>query len=473
MKNQMSILILSFLAVLFGCGQAADESQLSQFGIPGLPPGVFPPGDYLLAIPAQVQPGQAVTLSWNAVNATVVEIVGVAGNLPPRGSIQVSPPITTTYTLRAYNSTGSLISRSAVVEVGFAPSSSSIEYFWTSHVSIKEGEAATLNWQVRDCRSTFLEAVGRPEDSRSLLCGGALEVRPKETTQYILRAYDRNNNAAGTKSLTVIVTPAVTKIDSFVSSQSSVALGGSVTISWSVSNATRVEFSGAPGQTQPSSGSITIRPEQTSSYTLTAFSAKGESVTSEIRVEVYKQGPEIKQFVVDQTNLEVGQQSVLRWDVTNCASVQLLGGVAGRLNKTVGCSGSIIIKPEVNADFSLTALGLQGETLSRTISVKVSPAPTIEFFYSDRSPIKQGESVNLYWKVENASNVKLSYGEIISDVPLAASTQVTLGRTTIFTLKVTGLSGRIVEVPLTVDVQPLTETDLLNQLLNKMGASTN
>ena len=67
--------------------------------------------------PASVQPGQAVMLQWATENPTGVSIEPGLGRVTPRGSRQVSPAATTTYTLTANGPNNQVITRSVTVNV--------------------------------------------------------------------------------------------------------------------------------------------------------------------------------------------------------------------------------------------------------------------------------------------------------------------------------------------------------------------
>ena len=67
--------------------------------------------------PASVQPGQPVMLQWATENPTGVSIEPGLGRVTPRGSRQVSPAATTTYTLTANGPNNQVITRSVTVNV--------------------------------------------------------------------------------------------------------------------------------------------------------------------------------------------------------------------------------------------------------------------------------------------------------------------------------------------------------------------
>ncbi|MEO8034538.1 MAG: hypothetical protein ABI837_08895 [Acidobacteriota bacterium] len=80
--------------------------------------------------------------------------------------------------------------------------------------------------------------------------------------------------------LTFSTTKATTvpQINTFSASPASIVAGQSATLSWTTSNATSVSIDGGVG-TQPASGSITVTPNASTVYTLTATGAGGTATT--------------------------------------------------------------------------------------------------------------------------------------------------------------------------------------------------
>jgi hypothetical protein len=66
------------------------------------PQSLDPIISYFTATPSTINLGEKSTLSWKVDNCTSVEIDVGIGKVEARGSIEVSPSETTTYTLRAY-----------------------------------------------------------------------------------------------------------------------------------------------------------------------------------------------------------------------------------------------------------------------------------------------------------------------------------------------------------------------------------
>lgn len=79
------------------------------------------------ANPSYIQPGQGIMLSWTTTNANTVSLSGI-GSVPTSGTYNMSPGYTTTYTLSATNSAGSVSASTTVTVAPYIssyPSSSS------------------------------------------------------------------------------------------------------------------------------------------------------------------------------------------------------------------------------------------------------------------------------------------------------------------------------------------------------------
>jgi hypothetical protein len=72
----------------------------------------------LRADPDRIEAGQTATLRWSVENATAVGIDnGIGDQLEARGQFQVTPAVTTTYTLRASDAKGNVVTRQITVTV--------------------------------------------------------------------------------------------------------------------------------------------------------------------------------------------------------------------------------------------------------------------------------------------------------------------------------------------------------------------
>jgi hypothetical protein len=89
-----------------------------------------PPTASLSASPASITAGQSATLSWSTANATSVSISPQVGTVATSGSVVVTPAQTTTYTLTASGS-GGTVTRTASVTVTSSASTGSATFLST------------------------------------------------------------------------------------------------------------------------------------------------------------------------------------------------------------------------------------------------------------------------------------------------------------------------------------------------------
>jgi hypothetical protein len=87
---------------------------------------------------------------------------------------------------------------------------------------------------------------------------------------------------------------------------------------------------------------------------------------------LYLEPPIIKAFTSDRVVLIQGSEISLSWEVENALEVSINNGV-----NEVEHSGSIILKPQDNFEYVLTAIGFN-ETVVRKLEIKVFPTPIIK-----------------------------------------------------------------------------------------------
>ena len=142
--------------------------------------------------------------------------------------------------------------------------------------TIAAGESSTLSWSVVGATTVSIDqGIG------NVALAGRRAVMPSATTVYTLTA----TNAAGvsaTATAQVIVSGAPSPsvalpvVNSFTASPSSITVGSSATLSWNVSNATSVTIDQGVGAVG-SSGTTSVSPAATTTYTLTATNAAGSA----------------------------------------------------------------------------------------------------------------------------------------------------------------------------------------------------
>ena len=143
------------------------------------------------AQPNDIVSGGTAVLSWNAINATAVNIPGL-GAFPPKGSTNVKPTSTATYTATA-SGPGGTAQSSTTVTVGGAPTIS----FTAQPNTIGNGGTAVLSWTTTSATSVNIPGVG------GFPPNGSTNVSPNTTTTYTATATGVGGTANAQTTVTV------------------------------------------------------------------------------------------------------------------------------------------------------------------------------------------------------------------------------------------------------------------------------
>jgi PKD repeat protein len=369
------------------------------------------------ASPTSITAGQSSTLTWTSTNATSVSIDNGVGSQAVNGSVSVSPASTTTYTLTATGPGGTTTKTATVTVTQPAPTAT----FSASPTSINAGQSSTLTWSSTNATSISIDnGVGSKPAS------GTASVSPTTTTTYTLTATGPGGTITKTATVTV-VQPAPTI--SFSATPSNIAAGQGSSLVWNTTNATSVSIDNGVGA-QPVSGSVTVNPLTTTTYTLTA-TGPGGTLTSQATVTVSNR-PSIT-FVATPASIVNGSSSTLTWLVTNSTSVSIDNGIGPQ-----SASGSMSVSPSQTTTYTLTATGPGGTSTAAAMVTIVVP-PTITFTASP-SVISAGGSSTLSWSVTGVDFVTIDQG-IGTVFAVGTRTVSPTQATTIYHLTATNIAG--------------------------------
>lgn len=315
------------------------------------------------ALPATVQSGQASTLSWVIDNATSATITPGIGNVDPRtGSVSVTPTQTTTYTLSATGASGTINSTVTVtVSGGTTTGNPQIIRYEGNPLTIQSGQQSTLSWTTTGASTVSISGVG------NVPLNGSTTVSPTTTTTYTLTASSADGRSV-TSPITITVTGGqVPQVVTFVANPSTIDAGQSSKLCWQVSNATNVSITPGVGSNLNTNDCADVRPQQTTTYTLTATNANGQ-IQANVTVNVGQ--VRITSFTSDPlTSLAAGAPVTLKWTTENASSVVIVGNELAP--QTLPANGTLVVKPITNTTYTLTAYAPGGQTVSVTISVFV------------------------------------------------------------------------------------------------------
>lgn len=315
-----------------------------------------------------------------------------------------------------------LVPDSSVVSAAGTPT---ISYFKASRHTITVGQTTKLSWVVYNATSVSInQGIGTVKSTGSVI------VSPTQTTTYVLTASNGQTNV--TRSLTITVqATAVPTIESFAASPASITAGQSSVLSWVVTNAVSITVN---GKTVAGSGSMSVTPSQTTTYTLTATNTVG-TVSQQATVTVQAvPPPTISSFTAAPSAITTGQSSTLSWVVTNATSVSVAG-------TAVAASGSMTVTPSQTTAYTLTATNAGG-SVSRQVTVTVTPPDTTPPVVSNGQPTGTlaAGTTSVTLSVTTNENATCGYATSAGTAFAAMTTFATTGQTSHST-PLTGLAA--------------------------------
>lgn len=261
-----------------------------------------------------------------------------------------------------------------------------------------------------------------------------------QTYQFRVKVTDSlGGEATATTTVSVKAAKAV-QIVFFGANPSAIKPGASSVLQWQVEGADTVTISGV-GTVNSKAGTVTVTPAQTTAYTLTATSPKGQA-TQVVTVTVTPGAVQILNFQAAPLNINAGQTSTLQWQTQNADTVTISG------IGTVAQSGSSSVSPTQTTTYTLTAANSSGQATA-TVTVTIAQNPSIASFTANPASISAGQSSTLTWTTQGAAVVSISG---VGAVQPNGSVQVSPTQTTAYTLTATSASGASVVKQVTVTV---------------------
>lgn len=242
--------------------------------------------------------------------------------------------------------------------------------------------------------------------------------------------------------------------------------GDSTLLSWQVTGEiaaaiTNVSLSGFG--TVANSGSVTVSPNSTTVYTLTA-TGPGGTVSQNITINI-PPAPSINSFITSPSPIPIGSNSTLSWDVSNVITSL---SVNQEIGNVINLEPFRTISPTETTTYIITAIGPGGTTTAST-TLNVIPPPNITF---DAVPQNTniGSSATLTWDVPNADTVSIDNG--IGTVNNSGSTVVFPTNNTTYTLTATNISGTETST-VNVNVYPLPTVNVFTITPTNISAGNN
>ncbi|HLJ30473.1 MAG TPA: alkaline phosphatase family protein [Candidatus Angelobacter sp.] len=291
LRESRTIFVLCglFLAVIFVAGCAGGSSATPKptpTPTPAPTPAPTPTPSNLAATltasPATISAGQFSTIAWTTANATSVTISPAipqedVNNMPLSGQGAVTPTQTTTYTLTATGPGGATTATATVTVSQVAPTIQ----FSAQPTAVASGGSSTLTWSTSNATSLSIDnGIGAVSPASG-------SVTTKSITQpTTFTATAQGPGGSTTATATVAVSPLTVTLTATPSTVSSSSPPGNVvTLSWTSTDAVSISIDQGVNTvctTQPTcqSGTVTVNPTRSTTYTATATDPNGVTTTS-------------------------------------------------------------------------------------------------------------------------------------------------------------------------------------------------
>jgi uncharacterized cupredoxin-like copper-binding protein len=294
------------------------------------------------------------------------------------------------------------------------------------------GETLTFLWQ---------EIAGPTVSlSSTSVCNPTFTAAAGQTYSFRLTVKNTDNLQASATTTVSTVSPTAATITSFIASPASIQAGQSTTLSWSIQNATAANISPTVGNVDPRTGSVSVSPSQTTTYTLTATGPTGNvTATQIVTVGAAAAGnPQIIRFEANPVTIQPNQSSTLSWTTTGATTVSISG--VGNVTP----NGSTTVSPTATTTYTLTATSSDGKSVTAPVQVVVAPSqvPQIVTFVANPATIDAGQSTKLCWQVTGATSISITPG-VGSNLNANDCATVSPNTTTTYTLTATNAQGQI------------------------------
>lgn len=172
----------------------------------------------------------------------------------------------------------------------------------------------------------------------------------------------------------------------------------------------------------------------------------------------------IEFFTASKTVIDRVEPIALSWSVRDAAAVDLFDGYHNRTFNNFRAQDKIQVWTDRNATFTLIARGLDGNTVTRQISISFAIPdldPLVDYFYPSVGYLLVGQSTTLQWRSRNGSRVTimdLQSGTRYEYQPSSGTLAVSPTMSTTYQIQVTSHSGRQVQAQTQIQVTQVPPT---------------
>jgi hypothetical protein len=217
--------------------------------------------------------------------------------------------------------------------------------------------------------------------------GTSVKVTPSTTTTYTLTATNSFGSAAVSATVVVGSVPTIT---GFAATPAKISLGQSTTLSWAVTGSPNLTLN--PGFGPVAGTSVTLSPNTTTTYVLTATNTFGTSTAAATVTVAPANPPVISAFLANPATVGPGIKTTLRWATNGATTVTIDHGVG-----TV-TGNSVTVSPTAATTYTLTATNGAGR-VSATTTVGFMPLVTVssQLYYSEHALFLIPASSQVTW----------------------------------------------------------------------------
>lgn len=213
------------------------------------------------------------TLTWKTENATSVTIDNGVGPVSPanEGSVVVNPTQNTTYTATVTGAENSVTCQASVVIQPPVEEAPRCIFLTATPNEINSGEQVTLRWKTENATSvTINNGVG----SVTPVGEGSTTVNPTQSTTYVATVANAQGSVNCEAPVTIRNNPPGPMCISLTANRTEIEEGEEVVLTWRTQNATSVSINNGIGNVTPvNEGSITVRPDNDTTYVATVPNA--------------------------------------------------------------------------------------------------------------------------------------------------------------------------------------------------------
>jgi len=155
----------------------------------------------------------------------------------------------------------------------------------------------------------------------------------------------------------------------FTANAASIAPGATSTLSWATSGASSVALSPGTFTSTSASGSTTVSPAGTTTYTLTAVNAAGATTATVVVSVIAASKPTISSFTANPASIAPGAGSTLNWATNGATSIAITPGPF----TSTSASGSTTVSPSATTTYTLTATNAVGAATA-TVQISIAKA---------------------------------------------------------------------------------------------------